>query len=112
MTESTCIFDNHWNVTKISAMAHRGFNTDFHGDADDGKCKDTAIAQGHIQRRAFKRRHADLVENCFARPRIHLRNQMESRRIPQEPRLDLFWRFHPLPSHRRPELRCSHQLLR
>jgi hypothetical protein len=30
---------------------------------------------------------------------------MESRRVPQKPRLDLFWRFHPLPSHRHSKLR-------
>src|SRR5260370_5593201 len=36
---------------------------------------------------------------------------MESWRIPQEPRLNLLGRFHPLPSHRHAELRDSHEFL-
>src|ERR1700686_2340457 len=79
MSETTGIFDHHRDVTKISPVANRRFNTDFKGDADDGKGHDAAIAQRHIQWRAFERRHADLVEDGFARRWIHLRNKMESR---------------------------------
>jgi hypothetical protein len=35
MSETTGIFDNHRDITKISAMPDRRFDTDFHGDADD-----------------------------------------------------------------------------
>jgi len=45
MAETTGIFDNHGDVTKISTMPHCRFNTDFHGDADDGKRINAAIAQ-------------------------------------------------------------------
>jgi hypothetical protein len=34
---------------------------------------------------------------------------METRRVPQEPRLNLINRFHPLPNHRRPELGYAHE---
>src|ERR1700687_2288918 len=67
MSEATSVFDNHWNVTKISAMPHRGFNADFHGNANDGKGINATIAQREVKRRAFERRHADLVEDGFAR---------------------------------------------
>src|SRR3977135_4747873 len=100
MTETAGVFNNHWDVTKIRALTYRGFNADFHGDADDGKGVDAAIPQGNVQRRTFESRHSDLVEDGFARQGIHLRHQSESRRVSQEPRLDLVWGFQPLPSHR------------
>ena len=39
--------------------------------------------------RAFERRHGDLVEDGFARKWIHVRNQLEFRRVSQEPRFDV-----------------------
>src|SRR5438094_10628867 len=94
MTETAGVFNNHRDVTKIRALPYRRFNADFHGDADNGKGIDAAIPQRDVKRGTFERRHGDLVEDGFAWQWIHLRNQMESRRVPQEPRLDLVWRFH------------------
>src|ERR1700730_10000397 len=111
MTEATSVFDNHWNVTKISGMPHRGFNADFHGNANDGKGINATIAQRQVKQRAFERRHTDLVEDGFARQWIHLRHQRDPRRAPQEPRLNLIYRFHTLPSHRHAELRYAHEFL-
>src|SRR5216684_636537 len=102
MTETTGVSDNDGNVTKISPMSHRRFNSDFHGDADDGKGINAAIAQRDVKGCPFERRHGDFVEDGFARQWIQLRNEVESRRVPQEPRLDLLYRTHPLPSHRNP----------
>jgi hypothetical protein len=67
------------------------------------------FAQRDVQRGALKRRHSDLVQDRLARLRIHLWNQMEARRVPQEPRLNLINRFHPLPNHRRAELGYAHE---
>lgn len=78
MSGATGVFDNHWNITKISAMPHRWLDADFHGDADDGNGINAAIAQRDVKGRAFERGHGDLVEDGFARQRIHLRNQVES----------------------------------
>src|SRR5580692_12292955 len=111
MTETAGVFNNHRDVAEIGALPHRRFNSDFHGDADNGKGVDAAIPQRDVKRRTFERRHSDLVEDGFAWQWIYLRDQMESRRVPQEPRLDLVWRFHALPSHRHAELRYSHQFL-
>src|SRR5258705_3855995 len=109
MAETAGVLNNNWDIAKIRALTHRRFDADFHGDADNDKDIDAAIPQRNVKRRTFKRRHGDLVENGFARQWIDLRNQREPRRVPQEPRLDLVWRFHPLPSHRHAELRYSHQ---
>jgi len=77
MTESTGVLDNHWNVAQISAMPYCRFNTDFHGDAHDGKGIYAAIPERDVKRRTFERGHGDLVEDRFARQRIHLWSQME-----------------------------------
>src|ERR1700728_4123834 len=98
MTEPAGVFNNHWDVTEIGALPYRRFNADFHGDAHDGKCVNATIPQRDVKRRTFERRHGNLVENRFAWQWVHLRDQMKSRRIPQEPRFDLVWQFHPLPS--------------
>ena len=111
MTVAAGVFDDHGDVTEIGALAHGGFDADFHGDADDGEGEDAAIAQCHIQRRAFECRHAELVEYGFAGLRIHFWNQVESGRVAQKPGFDLFWRFHSLPGHRHAELRYAHQFL-
>src|SRR6266852_7502421 len=105
MTETTSVLNYNWNVTQIGTMSNCGFNSNFHGDTDDCKRDDAAIAQRNVQGSAFKGRHGDLVENRFTRQRTHLRNQMEPRRVPQEPRLDLVNRFHSLPGHSHPQLR-------
>src|SRR6266852_837148 len=109
MTVTASIFDDHWNVTKISALPHRRFNPDFHGNADDGKGIDAAIAQREVEGRALKRRHGDLIEDGLARQGMQLGNLSEPRRVPQEPWLDLVWRLHPLPGHRRAELSRAHE---
>jgi hypothetical protein len=54
MAKTTGILYNHRNVAQISAMPHCGFNADFHGNANDGKCGNAAIAQRDVQWRAFK----------------------------------------------------------
>ena len=105
--EATSVRDDNRNVTKINSVPHRGFDANFHGDADDTKAINAAIAQGDVQRCAFERRHGDFVEDCLVRQWIHLRDQMESRGVPQEPRFDLVSRFHPLPGHSRTELRYA-----
>src|SRR5437764_6274168 len=112
MAETTGIFDDHCNVTKVRAVPHCWFNPDFHRDADNHKCINAAIAQRNVERRAFKCRHCDLVEYGFARKRIHLWDQVKSRRIPQEEGLDLLWRRYSLPCHRHAELKDSHEFLR
>src|SRR2546430_11457945 len=112
MAKTTRVFHNHWNVTKIRAVPHRWFNADFHRDADNRKCINATITQGDVEWRAFKCRHGDLVEYGFARQRIHLWNQVESRRITQEPGLDLICRLHALPGHSHAVLRDSHEFLR
>ena len=48
------VLDNRWYVAEISAMPHCRFNTDFHGNADDRKCVNAAIAQRDVKRCAFK----------------------------------------------------------
>src|SRR5438477_5633912 len=111
MTETAGVFNNHRDVTKIRALPYRRFNADFHSDANDGKSIDAAIAQRDVQWRAFKRGHCDLVEYRLAGQWVHLGNQMETRRVPQEPRLDLINRFHPLPSHSHAHLRYPHESL-
>src|SRR5437016_13229450 len=87
MAGTTGIFDNHGYVTKISTMPHCRFNTDFHGDADDGKRINAAIAQRDVQRCPFERGHSDFVEDGFTRQWIQLRNEVKSRGVPQEPGL-------------------------
>src|SRR5580692_2625761 len=82
MPEAAGVFNHNRNVTKIGAMPYRWFNADFHGDADDGKGIDAAVAQRDVQGRAFKRRHGDFVEDGFARQWIYLGNQGKSRRVP------------------------------
>lgn len=74
MTKAAGVLHNYWDVAKISAVPDRGLDSDFHCDADDSKSIDTAIAQRNVQRRAFKSRHGDLVEDGFARQGIQLRN--------------------------------------
>src|SRR5438270_1602555 len=112
MTETTRVLDNHWDVTKVRAVPHCRFNTDFHGDANNGKCIYAAITQRDVKWRAFECRHGDLVEYSFARQRIHLWDQVESRRITQEQGLDLIWRLHSLPRHSHAVLRDSHEFFR
>ena len=111
MAKTTGILNNHRNVPQISAMPHCRFNADFHGNTNDGKSINPAIAQRDVQWRAFKRGHCDLVEYRLAGQWVHLGNQMETRRVPQEPRLDLINRFHPLPSHSHAHLRYPHEFL-
>src|SRR5205823_12316586 len=55
---------------------------------------------------------SDFVEDGFTRQWIQLRNEVKSRGVPQEPRLDLVCRVHALPSHRHTELRHAHEFLR
>src|SRR5438874_11785581 len=92
MAETTGIFDNHGDVTKISTMPHCRFHTDFQGVAD------AAIAQRDVQRCPFERGHSYFVEDGFTRQWIQLRNEVKSRGVPQEPRLDLVCRSHALPA--------------
>ena len=44
MTEPASVLNNDWNKTQVGPMSDCGFNSNFHGDTDDCKRDDTAIA--------------------------------------------------------------------
>src|SRR5260370_7380314 len=110
MTEDASVFDDHGDVTKISALPHSGFNPDFHGNANNGKGIDAAVPQRDVQWCTLKRRHGDLIENGLARQGLQLGNQSEPRRVPQEPALDSVSALPSLPAHRPAKLRHPHTL--
>ena len=93
-------------------MAHRRLDPDLGRHADDDERAQPAIAEGHVERRPLERRHRKLVEDGFGGQRRDLRDQLEARRIAEEPGPDFFGGGNPLPGHRHAQLECSHQLLR
>ena len=61
MTATTGILNNHPNVAKISAVPHRRFNADFHGDTDDRESTDATVAQRDVQGRIVDTLGTDLI---------------------------------------------------
>src|SRR6516164_4940212 len=108
MTEAAGVFDDDRDVAEVGAMARRRFNPNFHRNAYDGEGANAAVAQSDVERSSLKGRHRDFVEDTFTGQRREFWNDLESWRVAQEPRLNLFGGCDSLPCHRSAKLKCAH----
>ena len=67
-------------------MPRRGFDADLKRDPDEGDRRDAAVPQYNRERRAFKRRHRNLVEYSLRRSRLKVRHEGETLKFEVEDR--------------------------
>jgi hypothetical protein len=112
VTGATGVRDHDRDIAEIRPLTDGGLDPDLHRDAGDEKGIDPAVTKGDVQGRALEGRHRDLVENGLRRERRHLRQDLEARRVPQEPRLHIIHAADSLPGHRHTKLKDAHERLR
>src|SRR6201999_2195496 len=79
MSGAASVRDDDRHETEIRRMPRRGFDADLKRDPDEGDRRDAAVPQYNRERRAFKRRHRNLVEYSLRRSRLKLRHEGETR---------------------------------
>jgi hypothetical protein len=112
VTGAAGVRDHDRDIAEVGTVPDGGLDPDLHRDAGDEKGIDPAVTKSDVQGRALEGRHGDLVEHGLRRERRHLRQDLKTRRVSQEPRLHLIDAADALPGHRHAKLKDAHELLR